>query len=108
MSNQIHTYDSPLSLTKSSFTKVGYKFAGWATSATGPVVYTDEQSVQNLTSTNEAVINLYAIWKPNGLIHIYVNNSFSPYLVYIYNATDKKWEQYIPYIYTNGEWTLFS
>jgi len=37
-------------------------FNGWATSSTGSVVYSDKQSVKNLSSTAGAVINVYAKW----------------------------------------------
>lgn len=60
-----HTYDSSKVLTTNGFTKTGYVFQGWATSASGPVVYTDGQSVKNITSTNGGVINLYAVWTAN-------------------------------------------
>lgn len=211
MSNLSCAYDSQLTLSKNTFTRVGYKFSGWATSASGQVKYTDSQQVLNLTTTNNDTVTLYAVWAPNKLTVIYnanggtqsdltyrlpyttsanydsnyngsnglfdfktfgltksgykatywntkedgsgfsidqttsytaqalareagqdlskgnvtinlyplwepnglayiANNSgdFEPYMIYIYNATDSKWEQYIPYIYTNGKWTLFS
>lgn len=60
-----HTYDSSKALTTNGFTKTGYAFQGWATSASGPVVYTNGQSVKNITSTNGGVINLYAVWTAN-------------------------------------------
>ena len=51
-----------LPLTTNGFARVGYEFAGWATSAAGPVAYMDGQAVSNLTSTAGATINLYAVW----------------------------------------------
>ena len=39
-----------------------YQFAGWATSADGAVVYTNGQSVNNLSSTADTVVDLYAKW----------------------------------------------
>ncbi|MCL2299953.1 MAG: InlB B-repeat-containing protein, partial [Firmicutes bacterium] len=57
-----HTYGVAKNLTSNGFSKTGYTFAGWATSATGPVVYSDGQSVINLTSTNGATVPLYAVW----------------------------------------------
>ena len=64
MSNSKHTYDTAKSLTKNIYTRKGYIFLGWskdknATTAT----YTDEESVKNLTGTNNETVNLYAIWK---------------------------------------------
>ena len=62
MSNQTFTYDKAQNLTANAFAKTGYTFAGWATSASGSVAYTDKQSVKNLTSSNGATVNLYAKW----------------------------------------------
>jgi hypothetical protein len=41
-----------------------FAFAGWATSATGPVLYTDGQSLNNLTTMAGATVTLYAVWIP--------------------------------------------
>ena len=64
MSNSTHTYDVAKNLTTNAYTRTGYTFAGWATSANGSVVYKDKASVINLSSTQDAVINLYAVWTP--------------------------------------------
>ena len=47
-------------LRANAFTRTGYTFAGWATSASGAVVYTNGQSV-----TLTANATLYAKWTPN-------------------------------------------
>ncbi len=67
MSNEAFTYDaSAKALTSNSFSKSGYTFVGWATSAARAnamnIDYTNGQSVQNLTSTNGGTFNLYAVW----------------------------------------------
>ena len=67
MSNQSFTYDAAAkALTSNSFTKTGYTFVGWATSAARAnamnIDYTNGQSVQNLTSTHNGTFNLYAVW----------------------------------------------
>lgn len=59
-----HTYDVSKSLTSNGFTKTGYEFAGWATSSGGSVVYSNGQSVTNLTSTHGGTVTLYAKWTP--------------------------------------------
>ena len=64
MAAQTHTYGSSLALTSNTFTRTGYGFAGWATSANGNVVYTNGQSVQNLASTQGANVELFAKWTP--------------------------------------------
>lgn len=63
MSNSSHTYGVAKTLTANAFTRTGYTFQGWATSASGGVAYTNQQSVSNLTSTAGGTVNLYAVWK---------------------------------------------
>ncbi len=60
-----HTYDEANVLTANGFTRIGYTFAGWATSASGAVKYNDGQSVQNVTAVDGATVTLYANWTPN-------------------------------------------
>lgn len=48
-------------LTQNTFTRTGYTFAGWATSANGEKVYDDKATISNITSN----IPLYAKWTPN-------------------------------------------
>ena len=57
-----HTYGTLKGLTANGFTKTGYSFAGWATSAGGTVAYADGVSVLNLTTTHGATVTLYARW----------------------------------------------
>ena len=59
------TYDQESTLPKSTLTKTGYSFEGWALSQTGEVVYKDGQKVKNLTDENDDVITLYAIFSAN-------------------------------------------
>ncbi|WP_054011520.1 LamG-like jellyroll fold domain-containing protein [Arthrobacter sp. ERGS1:01] len=49
-------------LTANGFTRSGYKFMGWATNASGPVVYKDAQSVTDLATNPGATVSLYAVW----------------------------------------------
>ncbi|MBQ6065731.1 MAG: InlB B-repeat-containing protein, partial [Clostridia bacterium] len=80
MSNQSFTYDTAKALTANGFTRaftVTYNhldgranttatatatFNGWATSSTGSVAYSNQQSVKNLTSTKNGTFPLYAKW----------------------------------------------
>ena len=62
MSNESFVYGTAKALTANAFTRSGYTFAGWATSATGAKVYNDKQSISNLTTTNGGTVNLYAVW----------------------------------------------
>lgn len=62
MANETMTYDTAQNLTANAFTRMGYDFKGWATTAGGSVAYADKASVKNLTGTNGGVVNLYAVW----------------------------------------------
>jgi uncharacterized repeat protein (TIGR02543 family) len=53
-------------LTANGFTRTGYKFDSWNTSADGKgTKYTDKASVKNLTTRKDGVVNLYAQWTAN-------------------------------------------
>lgn len=73
---QQFTYDVPDALTPNKFTrpdsttynnvfyKKGYEFIGWGTSSTQKTAtYSDKQTVKNLTTSDGATIDLYALWK---------------------------------------------
>lgn len=62
MANQNFIYGVAQNLTTNTYTRAGYNFAGWATSENGAVVHADGANVNNLTSTNGAVVDLYAKW----------------------------------------------
>lgn len=59
-----HTYDVNKALTANGFVKTGYNLLGWSTSqnATAPT-YSDKQVVKNLSSTQGATLNFYAVWE---------------------------------------------
>ncbi len=60
------TYNVYKPLRVNTFTWTGYKFLGWAESATATTAkYTDGASVRNLTSSNNKIVDLYAVWKPS-------------------------------------------
>ncbi|MGM0338433.1 InlB B-repeat-containing protein [Enterococcus sp. AZ007] len=63
MAAQKFDYDLNQSLRKNEFTKAGYSFTGWSTKKGDPIVYSDEQAVQNLTATDGDKITLFANWK---------------------------------------------
>lgn len=65
MSNTSAKYATAVTLRTNTFTRTGYTFQGWATSANGSKVYNDKQSVSKLTATNGGTVNLYAVWKAN-------------------------------------------
>lgn len=63
MDDQAATWGNYPTLTSNGFTREGYTFAGWATSPTGVVVYSNGQTLStNLTNDNNATVTLYAKW----------------------------------------------
>ncbi len=66
MADQGYIYDAEQALTGNAFTLENALFVGWATSEenakNGEVAYTNGQSVSNLTTTKDGVVNLYAVW----------------------------------------------
>lgn len=65
-------------LAPSGFTKDGYTLIGWSTSASATTAeYQLGQSVNNLTSTNNATVTLYAVWKEISYTVVYNANGGS-------------------------------
>ena len=58
--NQTKTHGVNLTLSTTKPTRAGYTFQGWATSASGSIVYASGASY-----TNNASVTLYAVWKAN-------------------------------------------
>jgi uncharacterized repeat protein (TIGR02543 family) len=82
--NQIYqkndfTYDVPQALDPVSsywINNTGYEFVGWSYDVNGNVNFKDQAIVKNLTTEDGAVIDLYAIWKPNrARIRYYANKN---------------------------------
>ena len=61
-------------LTKNKFIRTGYKFVGWAISASGKVLFDDNEKVKDIAAKNSSLITLYAVWKPNNIyIRYHIN-----------------------------------
>ncbi len=67
MDLMLKTYNTPEDLTANTFTREGYTFLGWSTDKTAAsAAYTDKGSVtDDLTTTNNGNVALYAIWEVN-------------------------------------------
>ncbi|MBR2785379.1 MAG: InlB B-repeat-containing protein, partial [Clostridia bacterium] len=75
MSDTSMTYGTAKPLTENAFTKEGYTFAGWNTKADGTGTnYSNKQSVNNLTATNNGTVTLYAKWTPITYKIVYNSN----------------------------------
>ena len=69
-------YDHDYTLTANAFTRTGYNFGGWNTEIDGRNFgLTDEQEFHNLTTTDNAVITLYAQWTPTEYTIIFHANN---------------------------------
>ena len=59
-------YDKSGNLTRNGYSRAGYTWLGWSSSADGNgTMYSDGQSVVNLTSEDGGTVTLYAVWKIN-------------------------------------------
>ena len=66
MANMSFAAGASKELTINSFTRTGYLFIGWATSASATTpAYDDGQTVSGLTTTSGATVTLYAVWQAN-------------------------------------------
>ena len=63
MANTECAYDRGATVAACGFTRTGYDFLGWATSAGGAVRYHAGDTVENLVSTQGGVVNFYAVWQ---------------------------------------------
>ncbi|MDR2867841.1 MAG: InlB B-repeat-containing protein [Acholeplasmatales bacterium] len=54
--------DSSKNLNPNNFSRIGYTFAGWATSSGGSIVYADEANVASSINAPTATLNLWAKW----------------------------------------------
>lgn len=96
--NSVKTYGS---ITLPTPTRVGYKFVGWAESASATSGAMDSyQPKKSLT--------LYAIWTPDGGIRIYLQEYDSYKIALVYICIDGTWRLTIPYIYnkTSSSWKI--
>lgn len=63
MGPKTYTYDQEKALPPCTLTApAGLEFVGWARKAGGPVVFRDQDPIQNLSSTQDEVVTLYAVW----------------------------------------------
>jgi uncharacterized repeat protein (TIGR02543 family) len=65
MSNQSFSYNETKNLTANGFSRTGYTFAGWATTATGSVAYANQASYGPMGAAN---VTLFAKWTEYCLI----------------------------------------
>ena len=84
MSNQTFTYDVAQQLRTNTFTYTGKLFDGWKDGNNNS--YSANQSVVNLTATNNGTVTLYAQWKETPA---YITGSGTASDPYIISSTDQ-------------------
>ena len=87
MDNQKIATDATVALNECLYTKKGYTFAGWGTTANGEVNYSDKADY--MMGTNAQYI-LYAIWTPNDNTLHFESNGGSGKMSDMTIATDSK------------------
>ena len=103
MENSTHTYGVSSNLSENKFTKSGYEFIGWATTSTGIVKFTDKQVINNLSTIDNAVINLYAVWKSLAVIDVKVAGKYKDGVPYV--RIGNSWKKGIgAYVKVGGSW----
>ena len=106
MNNQPFVYGISQNLNANTYTKTGYTFAGWNTSADGSgTAYLDEASVSNLTSTNNGSVTLYAQWIANQYT---VTFDYNGNLLYGLDNKAETTSQFMKYKINNGTITVTS
>ena len=66
MSNSTHYYNISSNLTDNGYSRRGYTFLGWSTNSSATSTsYSNQGQISTLTSTDNATVNLYAIWQRN-------------------------------------------
>ena len=65
MSSESFTYGTSKNLTANTYTRTGYTFQGWATSAGGSKVYNDGAAGHLMVTANGATVELFAVWQAN-------------------------------------------
>ena len=88
------TSDSNNEITLPIPTRVGYKFLGWAESATASSGVTGSY-------TPTKALTLYAIWEALGSVKIKTEDGIHSYVPFIY--TKGKWTRAAPFVYKQGE-----
>lgn len=96
--SQTLTYDTAATLEPVRFSLTGWTFAHWCTNEIGDcgTKYTDGQTVENLTTANNGLIDLYPRWTPNlYTITLYQNNATT-------NGTETLYTKYDTGVYTDS------
>ena len=67
MADESCVYGVETALRKNAFIKDGFNFAGWATNEMGAIVFSDCETVSNLTVIANGCVDLYAVWEGSAI-----------------------------------------
>ena len=107
MDNKVLTYDLEDKLTKNTFTREGYKFKEWNTKKDGTgTSYKDEESVINLSKTENDVVKLYAQWQEDFSYKIndYEHDEENKYISSVNVGTTL--DEFVSHIKLNSNYTV--
>ncbi len=107
MDNKVLTYDLEDKLTKNTFTREGYKFKEWNTKKDGTgTSYKDEESVINLSKTENDVVKLYAQWQEDFSYKIndYEHDEENKYISSVTVGTTL--DEFVSHIKLNSNYTV--
>lgn len=90
-----HTKDVADTLEPNRYERKGYKFLGWATSKANAtnkrITYENNASVTNLSTTNNAVVSLWAVWEPDPIFWIN-SGTWQPFYK-VWAQINNNWEE---------------
>lgn len=103
----IKSYEESVDVTLSSQipSRQNYTFLGWAKlEGATKYDYTSGETIQNFKLGEVGyTFNLYAVWRQDGIVNIFINGNWVQAIPYIY---DGEWKQVIPYVYESNGWHI--
>lgn len=107
MSDQTLYFETSKTLTRSTFVRTGYTFAGWATTnAPTKVVYADGATVTDLASRGGETVTLKAVWTANTYYVAFDANGGSGTMPTLTNRYDRAVTLPDNRFMRNGFWTF--
>ncbi|MBQ6342357.1 MAG: InlB B-repeat-containing protein [Anaerolineaceae bacterium] len=107
MADQTFTYNVSQALTANAYERSGYSFVGWNTAANGSGTnYTDQEELKNLSSTQDAVITLYAKWTLIPIHTVTFDPNGGTGIVYTQNVEEGTPTSLTPNTFIREGWTF--
>lgn len=87
MSDQSFQFGVSKNLSKNTFTRQGYVFAGWSTTPDGDVEFVDEQDGSKIPEDIVSNVTLYAVWVRTNIV---INNIDGKCTLQLFSVSDNK------------------